>query len=1055
MARRPIAAHLEVVFEDHVADRLRSVGYEERRNADYDRQVAVDVGLLLRFIEATQPDEWARWIRIFGGSAQSILLAEVTRIRKDFGTLHLLKRGVDNISAPRLAVCGFRPASRLVEDLEARFRANTLSFIRQLAYSRRNGNELDLGLFVNGIPVATVELKSQASGQTYQHAEEQYRRDRAPSGEPLLEFRRGALVHFAVDTEYATMTTRLENGRTRFLPFNRGRDGGAGNPDASPGDFRTSYLWLDIWQKDVWLEVLGRFVHLEQSTTRAANGREVRREALIFPRYHQLAAVRAILSDARDHGPGRSYLIQHSAGSGKSNTIAWTAHRLATLHDTDNNSVFDSVVVVTDRVAIDSMLRDKVRALEATPGFVRAIDGTSRDLRRALEEGAKVIVTTIQKFGTQHLQEMTERRGQRFAVIVDEAHSGQSGEAADAMQRALTEEGVALATIEEIVAEAQRARGPQEHLSFLAFTATPRAVTVERFGTLDEGGRKRAFSLYSMRQAIEEGFILDVLANYMTYETLSKIEKAVDDDPLFEGRRGAQRLARAVELHPTIIAQKVAVVVEHFRTHVRHRLDGQAKAMVVTRSREAALRWWQAMRDYIEQEEIGDVAALVAFSGTLTVDGQPWTEATANGFPEDQTAVKFDGQQFNVLLVAEKFQTGFDQPKLLAMYVDKKLAGLQAVQTLSRLNRTCPGKSSVLVLDFENTAEDMRIAFKPYFEATILDGSTNPSEVLSLAQRIRDSGYVDESDVAEFANTLFGPGSDIEKRPVLERLVFRCLDRLGTAEEERRREEFRSLCRSFLRFYSFVAQVWPVADTDLERLHAYLGWVIRMLPPAEGGAPIHLTSDMVRLTALRLKEGAVQDVSLAAGEGGTLPPIQNFGVASWTEAEQRTLSEIVMAFNERHGLNLRTEDTLLLEQADAETLKDPRLLDIIRNNPADVGLQEYEERFTDNAIEAFERNQRFGSAFTKDPAIRQSLSTLFYERHVRLLGEERVGTRIFAELDRAFLVADVAVAGHQRPLPAGTSGTVVGVWAEGKAYEVEFSTPFPCLVTVPAEGLRA
>ena len=688
--------HTEYVVERRIVDGLVAhQGYEERPNEAYDKALALDRDLVLRFVRDTQPRAWAALKAQYPTSAEEALFGRLEKALKERGTLGVLREGLKFVPSIEIALCHFRPASGLNPELMAAWKGNILSVMTQVRYSARSENAIDVVLFVNGLPVASIEAKNTLTGTSVRHAERQYRQDRSPAGEPLLTFKRGALVHFALDETHVSMSTRLRNGRTRFLPFNRGRDGGAGNPEVED-DFPIAYLYADqpegraIFGREVWIDLQGKFIHLERRRDPRTGRME---EAILFPRFQQLDAVRKILDHARAHGPGRNYLIQHSAGSGKSNTIAWLAHQIVGLHDEEDRRIFDTAIVITDRLVLDRQLQDTVASFEKTAGVVKRIDGTSRDLREAIEGGARIVITTIQKFGTEHLAQLTGQEGKRFAVIVDEAHSSQSGRSATSMVQALTRSSE---DVEDVILAHQRARGPQANISFFAFTATPRNVTLERFGEDGPDGLPRPFHLYSMRQAIEEGFILDVLQNYTTYEAYFRLEKAVEDDPRLRTREGQRRVARFAQLHPTHIAQKVEVIVEHFRRHARGELSGEAKAMVVTQSREHALRMWQGLKGYLEAQSYHDLKALVAFSGELEVDGVTWTEANANGFSETALPERFDGyrkdgtpykEQYQVLVVAEKYQTGFDQPKLCAMYVDRKLDGLQAVQTLSRLNR--------------------------------------------------------------------------------------------------------------------------------------------------------------------------------------------------------------------------------------------------------------------------------------------------------------------------------------------------------------------------------
>ncbi|MGU9951932.1 MAG: type I restriction endonuclease subunit R [Gammaproteobacteria bacterium WSBS_2016_MAG_OTU1] len=559
----------------------------------------------------------------------------------------------------------------------------------------------------------------------------------------------------------------------------------------------------------MFLDIIGRFIHLEKKD---------KKELLIFPRFQQLNAVRKILADAQSHGTGRNYLIQHSTGSGKSNTIAWTAHQIINLHDKEDKPLFDTAIIVTDRLVLDRQLQKTISMFSQTQGVVEKIDGTSEELRIAIEQGKRIIITTIQKFSTEHLATLSGQASKKFAVIIDEAHSSQSGKAAQSMADALTREEEVLNEINDFILKQQEARGPQKNISFLAFTATPRNVTLERFGTNGHDQKPYPFDLYSMRQAIEEGFILDVLQNYTTYDAYYKLNKTIEDDPKFKGSRGQARVARYASLHPTVIDQKVEVIVEHFRVHVQNKLDGQAKAMVVTQGREHAIRYWQRINAYIKEKQYSDIKALVAFSNGLNVDGVDWTEASANGFAETELPQKFDTAEFQILVVAEKYQTGFDQPKLVAMYVDKNMAGLQAVQTLSRLNRTYPGKKETFVLDFRNTAEEIKEAFAPFFEMTELKELTDLNQIYDLAGQIGNAYYIHKEDVEEFAEKFFPGNLSTQDRINLEGLVREALSRFELDEDEKAKEEFRLLLKSYQRFYAFVAQVVVLNDSLVRKI---------------------------------------------------------------------------------------------------------------------------------------------------------------------------------------------------------------------------------------------
>ena len=989
--------HTEEAVELHFVEQLvRLQGWREHNHESYDRASALDPDLTAEFVRTTQPEAWSSIERQYPGRAEAELARQVAARLKAVGTLEVLRTGLTIVPGIKIILCGFRPASGLNPDLEQSYESNILSVMRQVHYSEKHPKRsIDIVLFVNGIPVTTVEAKNTLTGTRYKDAEKQYRTTRSPKGEPLLTFKRGTLVHLALDQNTVSMTTKLANGGTRFLPFNRGFEGGAGNPDL-PEEFRIAYLYRDIdgqravFSREVLLEIIAQFCLVIDEPQKDGK----RKQELIWPRFHQLEAVRRVVADARARGTGQNYLFQHSAGSGKSNTIAWTAHSLAKLHDAEDRPVFHAVVIVSDRLIIDSQLQETVKAFEQTPGYVQAIDGTSRQLRNAIEDGARIIISTIQKFATDQMSVLASQADRRFAILVDEAHSSQSGRSADSMAGALGDAEVDIEHEKELDAmeaellKRQRIRGPQANLSYLAFTATPRNVTLERFGEKDAEGMPNPFHLYSMRQAIEEGFILDVLQNYRTYDAFYKIESAIDEDPRLRERRSQRKVARFANLHETAMAQKAEIVVEHFRKRVLPEINGQAKAMVVTSSIEHAIRTFHAIQSYLAEEGYRDVSPLIAFSGEKKVDGETYSEPKMNGFSERELRRRFDGPDYNLLVVAEKYQTGFDQPKLVAMYIDKKLAGLQAVQTLSRLNRILPPeKERTYILDFRNCAEEIQEAFSPYFNATHLEDTSDPNEVYNLKARLEAAGVLSHDEITHFVETLLGTRGAAADRPVLEGLVRPAVERFRDLPDDETREEFRQLLSSFLRFYSFVAQIVNLQDTDLERLHLYGAWLFRMLPDREAPEGHDVTDDMLRLAAFRLKDHGEAEASLPADTEGKLQPISRFGANPYTEEEQKTLSEIIEAFNARHGTNFSEEEFVRFRQSGDEILADEDMRELLARNDPELTISRFEREFFRRMVKSFQRDNVMRNAFMQDPEARKMVTALEHQRAVRLARE--------------------------------------------------------------------
>ncbi|HTA88463.1 MAG TPA: type I restriction endonuclease [Polyangiaceae bacterium] len=949
------ARHSEAAFETVIEHHLLQNGYVRVDQAGFDRDRAIFPATVLEFIRETQPTEWGKLEVLHGGKTGDQILADLCRWMDANGSLATLRHGF-KCYGRTLHVAFFKAAHKLNPELEARYGKNVLGLTRQLHFSARSEKSLDVTLSLNGIPIATLELKNPMTGQTVEDARRQYKRDRDPR-EAIFEFKRRTVVHFAADTESVLMSTRLAGDATHFLPFDKGCDGGAGNPpDPSGRTYRTAYLWEEALQRDSLLDLLGRFLHVQVDEKRDDQGRKVKTESMVFPRYHQLEAVRTLVDAARTEGPGHNYLVEHSAGSGKSNTIAWLTHRLASLHDSNNQRVFDSVIVVTDRVVLDQQLQDNIYQFEHKRGVVQKIDESSRQLAEALENAVPIIITTLQKFPfvSRQLLKLSEERGtagtgtletRRCAVVVDEAHSSQGGETATDLKEVLggehlrkeaqkraTEEG--RDDLEELYRSIAK-RGRQANLSFFAFTATPKHKTLKVFGRDGEPAHR-----YTMRQAIEEGFILDVLKYYTTYATYFRLLKACDEDPNVERKKAARALARFLKLHPHNIAQKTEVIVEHFHSVTRHKIGGRAKAMVVTGSRLEAVRYKQSFDKYIQAKGY-PIKSLVAFSGTVQDEKLPdvsYTEEGMNlGVREKELPERFATQEYQVLLVAEKYQTGFDQPLLHTMYVDKRLAGIQAVQTLSRLNRIHPLKEDTFVLDFVNDREEIRAAFKTYYEGAELGEEVDPARMYAIKGELDAFGVYLEEEVARFCDVYFKPK---QRQSALDHQAMNvaldpAVSRFKVRQEEGpdEAELWRGKVQAFQNLYGFLSQVIPYQDSDLERLYVFLRYLATKLPRRPSGA-IYQFDDEVKLEYYRLQKISEGSISLKDGEAQRLDGPAEVGSGVLRE-QPVPLSQLIDVVNERFGTDFNQADQLFFDQIVEAAMADGGLKQAAAVNPGE------------------------------------------------------------------------------------------------------------------------
>ncbi len=977
-----MSLHRELPFEDEVCDHLARQGwlYAKGDAAQYDRARALFPADVLAWVQETQPEAWDQLTKQHGSRAGEALVQRLAEQLDHRGTLEVLRHGLELLGVRKpVLLAQFKPALGINPTISARYTANRLRVVRQVRYSVANENAIDLVLFLNGLPVATVELKSDFT-QSLTDAIDQYRFDRLPQPkgqgpEPLLSFPRGALVHFAVSHQEAAMVTKLEGPSTRFLPFNQGDGDGAGNPVRDSGP-RTAYLWEEVWERESWLDILGRYLIPKRDAKKQLTG-------IIFPRFHQLDVTRKLqaailaqveagqtepvpLNRAADKGQGYqavppssggTYLVQHSAGSGKTNSIAWTAHFLADLHDRNHTKVFHSVVVISDRTVIDDQLQDALFSFQRQTGVVATITGDggskSAELAEALSGNKKIVVCTIQTFpyALAEVRRLAATEGKRFAVIADEAHSSQTGEAAAKLKNLLSPEELAElsdggeVSTEDILAAQMAARAGERDITFVAFTATPKGKTLELFGQRPNPAEPagpnnlpQPFHVYSMRQAIEEGFILDVLENYTPYKLAFKLTQMVPGgqaevtEEEVERSRAMKHLMGWVRLHPYNIAQKVQIVVEHYRAKVAPLLNGKAKAMVVVGSRVEAVRWQLAIRKYIADKGY-PISTLVAFSGEVK-DSQSTAEPVTEHSPTLNPGLKgdirdaFAGPEFHILLVANKYQTGFDQPLLCGMYVDKRLAGIQAVQTLSRLNRAYPGKKTTYILDFMDNADEVLKAFKQYYTTAELAGATDPNLIFTLKAKLDASGHYDTNEVERVVTVQLNPKahqSDLIKAidPVADRLLrsfkaARVTEQTSPDDPKARKEAkdavaalvlFKQDLTTYLRAYAFLSQVFDYGATSVEKLAIFAKVLVPLLDFGREREGVDLSK--VVLTHHNLKDLGTKRLALDTTDKPLLPPMTELGTGEIQEKQKALLRELIEKVNELFAGELSDDDKLI------------------------------------------------------------------------------------------------------------------------------------------------
>lgn len=981
----------EKEFQKFIIDYLKTNnGYIVRNNKDYNKLFALDEDILFQFLYSTQKVTMEKLEKIYKDKFKETLISYINNeiTKKNGSLINVLRNGIE-INNNTVYLMYSKPATNYNIEAYENYQKNIFSVMEEVEISEKE--RIDLVIFLNGFAIVTFELKCNHSGQSYEDAIYQYRTSRDEKNRLFL-FKVGALVHFAMDLCQVYMTTKLQGTSTFFLPFNMGSEeginSGAGNP-VFKDKYSVYYMWEDILTKDTLLDLLKKFIFIETKTKEDENGKIKYSENIIFPRYHQLDAVRRLLADTYINGTENNYLIQHSAGSGKTNTIAWLTHRLASLHNKDNKIIFDTVIITTDRIVVDRQLQNAIKAIEHKSGLVTVMDDncTSNDLADALNGNSKIIVTTIHKFN--YIVDIVNNlKSKTFAFIIDEAHSSTSGKMMISVTKSLTSENKEEKDMEEIIAEEIEKSGKQPNISIFAFTATPKAKTLRLFGRLNEKGHYEAFHIYSMKQAIEEGFILDVLQNYITYETYFKINKTILDDPLCKTSDAKRKIARFIHLHDENIAQKIEIIIEHFRQHVMHQLNGMAKAMVVTSSRIEAVKYKIAFEKYIKEHQYNNIKALVAFSGKLEVDGKEYSEAGINNIPEDRLPNEFNKDEYKVLLVANKYQTGFDQPKLCAMYIIKHLSGVSAVQTLSRLNRIMPPyEKQTFILDFSNKMEDIINAFKPYYTATVLSANFSVSSIYDLEAKIDAYCLFSPNDIQE-ANTILYSGKITAKdKKQLTFLIEKAKKEFERYDNEKQKEII-ILLKGFINLYEFLMQASCFEDIELHKKYRFITYFVSFINIRHAGNGFDLEGKIKATDFVQKKTGEYTNTKKVADPVINLPVADKFNLSP---DKEELLSKIIDEINARTGNIFNTDVAVksILQIKDI-LLKSNDLKISAKNN----SLKDFEFALYSNVdkalLEGFNQNNDFFKVLLDDETLAKEIVGVFTDEIYNTLREEEV-----------------------------------------------------------------
>ena len=982
----------EKEYQKYILDKLKDNGYEVWPATHYDRLFAVDRQELFRFLNATQPDTMVALNKIYKSETENTIVAainaEETKARGS--RLDVLKHGLD-ISNIHIDLLYTRPATTFNQELNKLYDKNIFSVSEEVWAS--DNERIDLVIFLNGLAIMSFELKANTAGQNYHDAIYQYRTQRDPKTR-LFRFKAGSLINFAMDLEEVYMTTKLDGEATFFLPFNMGNgegiNAGAGNPILED-EYSVHYMWDNILQKDSVIEIITKFMFIEVKENKDdKTGKTKTTETVIFPRYHQLDVLRKLLDDVRVNRTSQNYLLQHSAGSGKTNEIAWLAHRLASLHDDDNKIIFDNIIICTDRVVVDRQLQQAVLALDHKSGFIRVMDDkcTSADLAHALTGNTKVIVTTIQKF-PYVAGAVSNLSGKSFAVIIDEAHSSTAGKNMAAVTYVLSEGEVheEAADMEDIIMDEIARNGKQPNVSMFAFTATPKPTTLQLFGRMNNKGQREAFHIYSMKQAIEEGFILDVLQNYITYNTYYRLNKEINEDPMFQTSTAKRQIARFVDLHETNISQRIEVIIEHFRTTVMQELGGHAKAMVITASREAAVKYRQAFEDYVTRKGYTDIKALVAFSGKVNIDGTEYTEPGMNGFAENKLPSEFDKDDYQVLLVADKYQTGFDQKRLCAMYILKKLHGVATVQTLSRLNRICPPyEKQTFVLDFVNDYDDIIHDFSKYYTATLLSNSVTPASVYDIEAKLDGYYVIDPSDVEKYNELLHKELITSADKKAMTYLLQKTKHTIETGRDPMEKDEIILTVRHFVRFYEFLLQVTCFEDIELHKKYHFLSALQAYLKMNSHGGGFNINGLIEASGFAQKKESEHKKPKVNPNPIVKLPVTEQIVL---TPAKKERLSAIIAEINSRTGKSYDNDVAVkaMLQIKDL-LMKSEELKASAKNNTEKDFEFAYFDNIDDALIEGLSQNQDFFTLLLQNDEIKKEVLGIFAGEIYKSLREE-------------------------------------------------------------------